>query len=395
MQVTYWYNIPVPSRQAAMIQQMNTGRALSDLGVDVRIVTGANKKANATELLEFWGLTPHERFEIEPSERPRPKDVLRNPLHSEPHVIIVRGELGLSLLEGIGRLPAKTYVLWEAHRTCYLLPDEHPELSEEEREKRSNDLRDREERALRMADGLVCVSQGVHRALDEAFGVDMPSLILPGGVCLHDTAHCEDDQREIDVLYAGKLMRRKGVNVLIEAMRFLPGRRLLLVGGSSKDIHAYRVFAERHGVVAQVTFEGFVPPGQMSRYYERAKVGTCPLPSGASIISDRFTCPLKLLDMMACGVPVVATDKETIRAIVCDGETALLVKPNSAEALASGIQRLLDDRTLARRLATNARKAVGHYAWENRAKRLLEFMQEVTTQPARASLTKQRRWFGW
>jgi glycosyltransferase involved in cell wall biosynthesis len=86
-----------------------------------------------------------------------------------------------------------------------------------------------------------------------------------------------------------------------------------------------------------------------------------------------------VLEMMACGTPVVATDLPSVREILVHNQTALLVAPNDPSALADALRRLLDDRTLAAQLCMRALQEVRAYSWESRARKLLDFVTSVAT----------------
>jgi glycosyltransferase involved in cell wall biosynthesis len=86
---------------------------------------------------------------------------------------------------------------------------------------------------------------------------------------------------------------------------------------------------------------------------------------------------LKLFEFWAAGVPVVASDLPSIRALARDGETALLCEP-SAAALARSVERLLGDPELARHLADSGRAAAAAWTWDDRARRILDFIASVT-----------------
>lgn len=68
--------------------------------------------------------------------------------------------------------------------------------------------------------------------------------------------------------------------------------------------------------------------------------------------------PLSLLEAMAAGVPAVATRVGGVGEAIEDGETGLLVPPGDRHALAEGIMKLLDDRTLARQMGKSAQETV-------------------------------------
>ena len=167
------------------------------------------------------------------------------------------------------------------------------------------------------------------------------------------------------------------MSLLIAAMRHLPGRKLCVVGGLPGDVLASRGLTRGDDVGSRIDFTGFVEPWRVRDYLARARVGVCPLEPDASIVSERFTSPLKLLEMMAHGVPVVASDLPVTRAIVTHGESALLVRPGDPVALANGIRAVLDDGALAHRLAAAARQRVLAFSWQERARRLIDFLERL------------------
>jgi glycosyltransferase involved in cell wall biosynthesis len=81
--------------------------------------------------------------------------------------------------------------------------------------------------------------------------------------------------------------------------------------------------------------------------------------------------PLKMFEYMAAGRPIVATDFPVVREVLRDGETAVLVPPDNAEALGEGIQRVLVSPGLCQRVARGARDAAQGYSWNARARTIL------------------------
>jgi glycosyltransferase involved in cell wall biosynthesis len=227
------------------------------------------------------------------------------------------------------------------------------------------------------ADGVVCLTEGVREALASFFQLTAPTLILPSGTDPPPAVLPDDTMRDMDVFYAGKLSTRKGIDDLIRALRFLPGVRCWIAGGSDDEVETLRAQAEDEGVADRVTLLGFVAPGEVRRLYARARVGVCPLPRGVSRTSERYTSPMKILNMMALGTPVVATDLPSVREMLDHGRTALLAPPSNPRAFATAIRKLLDDRVLASKLARAAREEVETYTWGERARRLHDFLGSI------------------
>ena len=88
-----------------------------------------------------------------------------------------------------------------------------------------------------------------------------------------------------------------------------------------------------------------------------------------------FMSPLKLFEYMAAGVPIVATDLPSIREILHHKENAWLIEPGNPQALAEGIQYLLEDPVFAEHLARGAKRDVQQYTWERRAAAILRLLE--------------------
>ncbi len=160
-------------------------------------------------------------------------------------------------------------------------------------------------------------------------------------------------------------------------MPHLPGVRLTIAGGTAREQTDAAALARRLGVRNQIELLGHVKPLRSRELFSRAKVGLCPLPSGVSAVSDRFTSPMKILEMMACGTPIVATDLPSIREILTNGRNALLIPANHPTALAAAVKQLLADREMASSFARQAREDVLSYVWSQRARKLGEFLASI------------------
>lgn len=401
MQVSYLYDLPLPTPFAAPIQILSTCRALAAAGVRTTVFAG-QLHGDAASCLAYYGLEPHHNLEIRPLfsrlswrlQLPwRLVSVLGHREDSGAHMILSRGETGVSTSHLFTRAkPAKVRFVYEAHRLCFAHLaerlsgkrwDEDAALPE-----RAIRLRERERGTVEGADAIICLTEGVRQALARSFRLTQPTLVLPSGTSMPADNPLEPmnsvRERDIDVLYVGKLGVRKGLRSLVAAMRQLPARRLCIVGGTPDQVAACRKLTVESGVSDRIDFVGFIEPWRLPDYYDRARIGVCPLPTGTSVTSERFTSPLKLLEMMAHGIPVVASDLPSTRAMVTHGHSALLVPADDPAALAGAIRMLLEDASLARRLATAARQRAAEFSWQERARRLLEFLELVARLPGRS-----------
>jgi PEP-CTERM/exosortase A-associated glycosyltransferase len=156
--------------------------------------------------------------------------------------------------------------------------------------------------------------------------------------------------------YIGSFSRYEGLLFLIEAMpdilvRF-PGARLLLVGGG-RDEEAVREAAQRAGVA--VVMAGRVPQEQVRDFYSLIDVFVLPR---RRIRLTELVTPLKPLEAMALGIPVLASDIGGHAELVNDGETGLLFKAESSESLVEQASRLARDPALRTQLGAAGRRWV-------------------------------------
>ena len=154
--------------------------------------------------------------------------------------------------------------------------------------------------------------------------------VIPSGVAVPEAVG--EAEEPPHVLYVGRLSAEKGVLELVAACAGLP---LVVVGDGP-------LRAQVPGAV------GFVPPGELGAYYERAAVVAAP--------SLREGYGVAAREAMAWGRPVVASAVGGLTDAVEDGVTGLLVPPGDVQALRAAIERLLGDPELRRRLGATGRE---------------------------------------
>ncbi len=160
------------------------------------------------------------------------------------------------------------------------------------------------------------------------------------------------------ILFVGRLVERKGVTHLIEAVRRLPpdSRPRLTVIGDGPERTSLEAQIARDGLSGRVTVRGRVSEAELKDAYASSDVLV--LPSILDARGDTEGLGVVLLEAMSYGVPVIGSNLGGITDIVRDGETGLLVPPGDPLQLAAALQRLASDRDLATRLGEAGRKHV-------------------------------------
>lgn len=175
------------------------------------------------------------------------------------------------------------------------------------------------------------------------------------------------------VLYLGSLsLSNHPVLLLLAAFAQvaarLPSARLWLVGGGD-DYERVRQEVAARGLEAGVVMTGLVDPAEAPAYYAASDVVVDPVEADDTA---RARSPLKVVEALACGVPVVTGavgDRPAMLASHAPGGAAgLLVEPGSALALAEGLASVLSEPGLRQRLAEGARQAAPRYRWDHLAR---------------------------
>jgi PEP-CTERM/exosortase A-associated glycosyltransferase len=218
---------------------------------------------------------------------------------------------------------------------------------------------------MRHADALAAISRGL---IDEAQRRGVAGdriLYVPNGV---DADHFQP--RPADAALAerhrltGKLVfgfigfffAYEGIDLLVRALAqirsHVPDARLLLVGDGDME-GELRAQVSRLQLDSHVVMTGRVPHSEVQRYYSVCDVLVYPRRSSRL---TRMVTPLRPLEAMAMGKPVVASDLGGLREIVRHGETGLLVAPDDPGSLAAALARLAADPVGRRRMQDGARR---------------------------------------
>jgi glycosyltransferase involved in cell wall biosynthesis len=161
------------------------------------------------------------------------------------------------------------------------------------------------------------------------------------------------------VLGVGRLVEKKGFDVLVEACGVLRGRGVpfeaLIVGQDDKHGVEVRRRIAALGLGGQISLPGPLSQAELLGEYRRASALCMPC---RVLPTDRDGIPNVLVEAMAAGAPVVATAVSGIPELVQDGVNGLLIAPDAPEALADALLRLHGDPALATRLRAAARETV-------------------------------------
>ncbi len=200
---------------------------------------------------------------------------------------------------------------------------------------------------IRAAARVVCVSE--HTAdYVRSIVPDVATVVIPNDVDdrFRPSAVRRAPSATPTVLFVGRLVRRNGWTVLLDAWRRsgLEGRAELHVVGTGPDAPTIRAAVEP---LRGVLLVGHVPDEELANRYRAADVVVVPTVAGEGF-------GLVAAEALACGTPVIASAQGGLKEVVRDGQDGLLVPPGDAQALASALRGVLEDVQLRARLAAGA-----------------------------------------
>ena len=208
--------------------------------------------------------------------------------------------------------------------------------------------------------GRIAVSAAARHFADRYFPGDYK--VIPNGVDLSRFEDVEPIPRWTDgtknIFFLGRLESRKGVMDLLKAYRLLRkvgcDCRLLLAGAGPLDKQVRRYLLTRR--TGDVEMLGRVSEDEKARLFATADVFVAPA-------TGRESFGIVLLEAMASGKPIVASDIHGYRSVVRRGEQGLLVPPGDPRALAGALARLLSDDGLRARMGASGRERAKQFSW--------------------------------
>ena len=220
--------------------------------------------------------------------------------------------------------------------------------------------------AARRCVGIVAVSEALRKSMID-LGIDAAKIsVLRNGVDLatfggHDRTSA---RRELGLdgtvlVSVGNLVPEKGHQHAIRALQELPSARLVVIGQGSQE-GALRRLAAELGVESRVTWIGVLPQLELARYYTAA--------DATVLMSAREGLPNVLLESMACGTPVVATNVGGVPEIVTTPEAGVVVEEASSATLASALKALLANPPDRERTRAYARR----FDWQPTTRALID-----------------------
>jgi phosphatidyl-myo-inositol alpha-mannosyltransferase len=227
-------------------------------------------------------------------------------------------------------------------------------------------------RWFRRLDGKIAVSQPAVDFASQHFGGNYE--VIPNGIDLErfkpDIEPFEEYRDgKFNILFLGRLEKRKGLLYLLKAFKLVrqevPNVRLIIVGHGTRLRKQYeKMVADEK--IGDVIFKGGAEYKDVPRYYKTADIFCVPNTGNESM---GYT----LIEAMAVGKPIVASNIPGFAAVATDGVEGLLVPPKEEGPLAKALISLLKDETQRKRMAEKALEKSRQYGMERISQRVMEY----------------------
>ena len=191
--------------------------------------------------------------------------------------------------------------------------------------------------------------------------------VLFNGIELGDYSTPSTSPRENAIFFIGRHEERKGLSNLLEALAQLPPDVRLWIASDGPQTAELKI---RFGSDSRIEWLGRISDSEKISRMSRASVFCAPSLHGESF-------GVVLLEAMAAGTPVVASNLDGYRNVATDDETALLVETGNVASLASALARVLDDSQLAARLTANGREHAQRFSMDALADRYIEMYERA------------------
>lgn len=198
----------------------------------------------------------------------------------------------------------------------------------------------------------------------EPMGADLEGII----------PHTVRDITTAEILFVGRLVEKKGLRHLINALRDVDiDWHLTVVGDGPLETEL-----KKQASGLPITFVGAQARDELRQRYSTSDMII--LPSVRAVSGDQDGLPVVLLEALASGLPAIASDLPGIDTVITDGQTGLLVVPGDEQELARAVERLAADRALREKVANEGVRRAQAHGVEAVGRRYAALLESIASQ---------------
>ena len=246
-------------------------------------------------------------------------------------------------------------------------------------------IKEQEIATLHLSDAIICPSN-VTRDYIASLGLSRKLVtVIPNGVSPSDfpvTPLPSREGREPVLLYIGTLADWQGLDIVIKALQKIleqqPVKLQIIGHGRSRQRKMLAKQIRKLGLDEHVIVQPAVPHHEIPALVSQADICVAPLGLNDRNVTQG-ACPIKVLEYMAAGRPLLASNMPIVRELVREDVDGLLFSPNDPDDLARQANALLKDTELSNRLAESAAAHVREkFTWHEAQKKLLKVYERLS-----------------
>lgn len=215
---------------------------------------------------------------------------------------------------------------------------------------------------IKKADAITAISNFTKNKIKNSYGKKIKVIPFTSSIQVEKSDIRINADKNMHVLFVGRLIERKGVSYLIKSMSFLPSSIFLDIVGGGILMQSLKDESERLGFGSRIHFYDRVNDEKLKDFYRNCDVFV--LPSIEDKWNDTEGLGVVLLEAMSFGKPVVASRIGGILDIVENNVNGLLVPQKDAKSLAEAIKSIIDNKALRERLGSKGKETVNEkFSW--------------------------------
>lgn len=361
----------VPSNTANSIQVVKAAHALAELGNEVTLLVPGLETTTWDDVRTHYGL--RKQFDIQ---------------WIRENLIFRRYDFAIKAVRAAQKMDPDLIYTWVLQTGVFALWRGLPTILElhDRVTGRIGPWLFRHFWAARTRQRLLTNTTALRKVLISDFKLDASEndiLVAPNGVALEryqDLPSPENARMELGLTegftagYTGHFYAGRGMTLMFDLAKALPGINFLWVGGEPDDVTLWENRLRSEGV-KNITLTGFVNNTVLPQYQAAADVLL--MPYGTKIEgsgggdSAEIASPMKMFEYMAAGRTILCSDLPVIHEVL-DEKTAVLCPPGDLSAWKTVLLSLRDDDARRENLGKAARSAIENYTWRSRAERALK-----------------------
>ena len=231
-------------------------------------------------------------------------------------------------------------------------------------------------KTLQNADSVLVMNEYTRDMVKNYYGIPKEKLaIMPNGVSLEKFHISNTDSKRI--VFSGGMYNHRGIDILLHSAQSVIkkiGDAEFLLLGDGPEMQKLQKIVKQNNLSKNIVFQGWVSREKIPEFLAGSSIGIGPL---RSTDVTRGALPIKVLEYMASGLPVLAAKGTVPEDVMDDGKNGYLVK--DSKDLAEKIILLLEDDNMRKQMGAKSRKMAEKFDWENIVKAVIDKYQSISS----------------